>query len=182
MATISNKDTSGLGLGRGILKTFKQTLDETPIGNLPAQTFRPTEAEKVVLLNIDDMIAQGRSVTQQDAINVPQEKLEDAELNKDQLEAAFKQLINIQLLQVENDQTVTITPAGQPVVEEAKKAAQQKADQEAKDQPPPPDMGGMGDMGMPSGQEGAFGAGPSPNAPMEGVELIRFCNEMSKLI
>lgn len=160
--------------------TFK--MFETPIGNLPAQTFRPTEAEKVVLLNIDDMIAQGRHVTQQDAINVPQEKLEDAELNKDQLEAAFKQLIAVQLLQVENDQTVTITPSGQPVVEEAKKAAQQKADQEQKDQPPAPEMGGMGDMGMPAGPQGAFGAGPSPNAPMEGLSLIRYLNDMSKLI
>lgn len=154
---------------------------ETPIGNLPSQTFRPTEAEKLVLLNIDDLTQQGRSVTQEDAINVPQEKLEDMELNKDQLEAAYKQLINIQLIQVEDNQTVTITPAGQPVVEEAKKAEQTKADQEAKDQPPQPDMN-MGDMGMPAGPEGAFGAGPSPNAPMEGINLIRYLNDMAKLI
>lgn len=156
-------------------------LNETPIGNLPAQTFRPTEAEKLVLLNIDDMTQQGRSVTQQDAINVPQEKMEELELNKDQLESAYKQLINIRLIQVEPNQTIVISPEGLPVVEELKKAEQQAAEQ----QPNQPEMGmdmNMGDMGMPSGPEGAFGAGPSPNTPMEGINLIRYLNDMSKLI
>jgi len=155
-------------------------LFETPIGNLPAQTFRPTEAEKMVLLNVDDMITQGRSVTQQDAINVPQEKMDEEELNKDQLESAFKQLIQIQLLQVEPDQTVVISQAGTPIVQELKLVDQKKKEQEAENQPQP-DMG-MGDMGMPSGPEGAFGAQQSPNAPMEGVNLIRYLNDMSKLL
>jgi hypothetical protein len=43
-------------------------------------------------------------------------------------------------------------------------------------------MGGMGDMGMPAGPEGAFGGGPSPNTPMEGTDLIRYLNDMSKLL
>src|SRR5271170_7327766 len=110
-------------------------LFETPIGNLPAQTFRPTEAEKMVLLNVDDMITQGRSVTQQDAINVPQEKMDEEELNKDQLESAFKQLIQIQLLQVEPDQTVVISQAGTPIVQELKLVDQKKKEQEAENQP-----------------------------------------------
>lgn len=152
---------------------------ETPIGNLPAQTFRPTEAEKLVLLNIDDMITQGRHVTQQDAINVPEEKLEDEEINKDQLESAYKQLINIRLIQVEPDQTIVISQEGQPIVQELKMVEQQKKDQEPPEQP---QDAGMGDMGMPSGQEGAFGAQQSPNAPMEGLNLIRYLNDMSKLI
>lgn len=182
MAKCNEKDTSGLGLGKGILKTFKQTLDETPIGNLPAQTFRPTEAEKLVLLNVDDMTQQGRSVTQQDAINVPQEKMEELELNKDQLESAYKQLINIRLIQVEPNQTIIISPEGAPVVEELKKAEAQKAEQEPKQPEMPQGDMGMGDMGMPSGPEGAFGAGPSPNTPMEGINLLRYLNDMSKLL
>src|ERR1700722_6264198 len=120
--------------------TFK--MFETPIGNLSAQTFRPTEAEKLVLLNIDDMVAQGRHVTQQDAINVPEEKMEDEELNKQQLESAYKQLITIGLIQVESDQTVVISSEGAPVVEELKKAEQQKAEQEPKE-PQGMDMGGQ---------------------------------------
>lgn len=172
--------TSKLGVGKNIFKTFQQFIGETPIGNLPSQTFRPSEAEKLVLLNIDDLISQNRSVTQQDAINVPQEKLDDEELNKDQLEAAFKQLITAKLIEIQPDETIVITAEGQPVVEEAKKAEQQKAEQDQKNQPQP-DMG-MGDMGMPSGPDGAFGAGSSPNTPMEGLRLVRYVNEMSKLI
>lgn len=160
-------------------------LSETPIGNLPAQTFRPTEAEKLVLLNIDDMIAQGRSVTQQDAINVSQEKMDEDELNRDQLESAFKQLINIQLLQVEPNQTVVISQAGVPVVEELKKAEQQADQQKAEQQPAqdPSQMGGMdtgvggvGDNAMGSSQAGGL------NLPMESFSLITYLNDMSKLI
>lgn len=185
MANISNNDTSGLGLGKGILKTFKQSLDETPIGNLSAQTFRPTEAEKVVLLNIDDMISQGRHVTQQDAINVPKEKLEDEELNTEQLESAYKQLIQVRLIQVEPDQTVVISPEGAPVVEELKKAEAQKAEQEPEQpQQPPADMGMGGDMsGGPGAMPGAeLGGMQGGGGPMEGIDLIRYLNDMSKLI
>lgn len=155
---------------------------ETPIGNLPAQTFRATEAEKLVLLNIDDMITQGRHVTQQDAINVPQEKMDEEELNKEQLESAYKQLIQVRLIQVEPDETVIISPEGQPIVQELKMVEQQKKDQEPKPPEQPQGDMGMGDMGMPSGPEGAFGAQQSPNAPMEGINLIRYLNDMSKLI
>lgn len=166
------------------MQTFK--MFETPIGNLSAQTFRPTEAEKVVLLNIDDMIAQGRHVTQQDAINVPQEKLDDEELNKAQLESAYKQLIQVRLIQVEPDQTVVISSEGQPVVEELKKAEAQKADQEQEPQPneQPQDQGMGGDVNMgPGAMPGAELGGMQGGAgPMEGIDLIRYLNDMSKLL
>lgn len=157
---------------------------ETPIGNLPAQTFRATEAEKLVLLNIDDMIAQGRHVTQQDAINVTQEKMDEEELNKEQLESAYKQLIQVRLIQVEPDETVVISPEGAPIVEELKKAEAQKAEQEPQpnEQPQDQSMGGSVNMG-PSAMPGAELGGMQGGAgPMEGIDLIRYLNDMSKLI
>ena len=96
-----------------------------PLNKLSATSFRPTEAEKLILLNIDSMIEQGRKVTQQDAINVSQEEMDEQELDKDQLESAFKQLINIQLISVEPDQTVAVSEQGQPVIEELKKAKEE---------------------------------------------------------
>lgn len=181
-------DTNGApSVGNGRLYSFRdwmQTfsgmqLDETPIGNLPATTFRPTEAEKLVLLNVDDMTQQGRSVTQQDAINVPDDKLEKDELNKDKLEAAFKQLITVNLLAVEPNQTVVITQQGVPIVDELRKAEQQEAENEPSPQEMPMDMG-TGDMNMPPA--GPTGAMPMGGAPMEGISLIRDLNELSKLL
>lgn len=162
-----------------VFKTFLQSLDETPIGNLPATTFRPTEGEKLVLLNVDDMTQQGRSVTQQDAINVPDDKLDKAEITKDQLESAYKQLIAVNLLAVEPNQTVVITQQGVPIIDELRKAEQQEAENEPAPQDMPMDMG-TGDMSMPPA--GPTGAMPMGGAPMEGVSLIRECNWWSKLL
>jgi hypothetical protein len=158
-------------------------LNETPIGNLNTTTFRPTEAEKLVLLNVDDMSTQGRSVTQQDAINVPEEKMQKTEMTSDQLETAFRQLIKIGLLQVEPNQTIVVTQQGQPVVEELKKAAEQEPEEPANQEP------GAG------GEMGGVGAGPGMGTggmdglpadlgqmPMENLQLIRYLNDMSKLL
>lgn len=160
---------------------------ETPIGPLgsgpntvSATSFRPTEAEKLVLLNIDSMIESGRKVTQQDAINVSQEEMDEQEIGKDQLESAYKQLIDVRLISVEPDQTVVISQEGQPVLEELKKAKEQ-ADQEKPEEPqdgmpgmqPPGQMPGAENMGAPT--DGG------PQLPMES-SLIRYLNDMSKLL
>ncbi len=100
-------------------------INETQIGNLAPNTFRPTEAESLILLNIDDMSSQGRNVTQQDAINVPEEKLKEKEISPDALESAFAQLVKLRMLEIKPDQTIVISQSGQPVIEELKKAEQQ---------------------------------------------------------
>jgi len=182
MVQFSRTDKSGFNLGRGIRKTFLQETPIGPLNKLSATSFRPTEAEKLILLNIDDMIAQGRKVTQQDAINVSEEELDEQELDKDQLEAAYKQLIDIQLITVEPDQTITITPQGEPVVEELKKAKEQE------DQEKPPEGqdqmgGGMDMMGgqMPGAENMGAPTDGGPQLPMEG-SLLRYINDMSKLL
>ena len=152
-----------------------------PLNKLSATSFRPTEAEKLILLNIDSMIEQGRKVTQQDAINVSQEEMDEQELDKDQLESAFKQLINIQLISVEPDQTVAVSEQGQPVIEELKKAKEQE------DQENPPegqDQGMGGDMGMgqmPGAENMGAPTDGGPQLPMEN-SLLRYINDMSKLL
>jgi hypothetical protein len=159
------------------MKTFLETMMGQD--TLSATTFRPTEAEKLVLLNIADLIEQGRSVTQQDAINISDEELQEAELDKEQIEGAYKQLINVRLIQVEPDETVVISPEGQPVVEELKKAKEQEPQDEAPggEQMPGMEMPG----GMPNAMPGAD-SNAAPGMPMEGLELFRYINDMSKIL
>lgn len=161
---------------------MKKRLLETPIGplnNVSATSFRPTEAEKLVLMNIDSMIEGGRKVTQQDAINVSQEEMDEKEISKDQLESAYKQLINVRLISVEPDQTIVISPEGQPVIEELKKAKEQS------DNEKPPEGQMPQDMQMPGQMPGAENMGAptdgGPQLPMES-SLIRYLNDMSKLL
>lgn len=151
-------------------------LTETPIGN--TTTFRPTEAEKLVLLNIADMQEQGRTVTQQDAVNVPKQQPDQANIGEDNLEAAFTQLVKLQLITVNPDQSVEITTTGRPVVDEAKKAQ----DQEALTQQDQKQTASTNPMQQPSvpGQEQqpsdyAFGFG-------ESFSLIRDLNDLAKLL
>ncbi len=170
MAKVSKTDTSGLGLGRGILR-------ETPIGNIAPNTFRPTEAESLIMLNIDDMSTQGRNVTQQDAINVPEEKLKEKEISPDALESAFAQLVKLRMLEIKPDQTIAISQSGQPVIEELKKAEQQAeltAGDETKTDTGELPQNPMGDQSTIQGQ--------SPMPPMESLELIRYLNDLSKLL
>lgn len=139
-------------------------LNETPIGN--TATFRPTEAEKLVLLNIDDMINQGRSVTLQDAVNIPKQP-DNVDMGKANLEAAVTQLIKLGLLQYGADRTLEITDTGGPVIDEIRKAEDQedmvRQDQEVA-QPSNPDQ-----PKFPAG----FG---------ESFSLIRDLNDLSKLL
>jgi hypothetical protein len=152
-------------------------LNETPIGNIQPNTFRPTEAEKLILLNVVEMIDQGRSVTQQDAINVPKEKLEELDIGDDNIEQAFTQLVKLKLIQVNPDQTITISPTGQPVVEELKKAEQQ-AELTSGDETKT-DTGEL--PPNPMGQDSTI-QGQSPMPSMEGFGLIKHLNDMSNLM
>jgi hypothetical protein len=159
------------------MKTFLETMMGSDSA-LSATTFRPTEAEKLVLLNIADLAEQGRSVTQQDAINISDEDLQKAELDKEQLESAYKQLINVRLIQVEPNQTIVISPEGQPVVEELKKAKEQEPEAPT-DQIPMGDVGGMDGPG----QGGALPGGTGDMGPaMENFTLFRYINDMSKIL
>lgn len=170
MAKISKTDTSDLGLGKGILK-------ETPIGNIAPATFRPTEAEKVILLNIADMQEQGRTVTQQDAINIPEEELKEKQIGEDNLESAFAQLVKIGMVAVGSDQTLQITATGQPVVAELKKAADQEALTASSDKSEPagevPQSNPPGNMQQPNAMQ-------SPDFA-ESFSLIHYLQDLSKL-
>lgn len=154
-------------------------LYETPIGNLQPTTFRPTEAEKMILLNINDLAEQGRNVTQQDAINFDEEQLKQNQIGDDNLEAAFVQLLKLNLIAFNPDQTVQITQAGQPVVDELKKAEDQEAmtDQTDKNEPAPgeqPQSNPPGDMQQPN-------AMANPDFA-ESFSLIKYMNDLVKLI
>jgi hypothetical protein len=152
-------------------------LNETPIGNIQPATFRPTEAEKMVLMNIADMQEQGRTVTQQDAINVPEEELQQKQIGDDNLESAFVQLLKLKLIAFNPDQTIQISAAGQPVVDELKKASDQEALTQQSDK-------GEGDGNMP--QPNPVGDMQQPNAMAnpdfaESFGLIKYMNDLAKL-
>jgi hypothetical protein len=151
-------------------------LIETPIGNVTPNTFRPTEAQKAILMNIATMQEQGRTVTQQDAINVSPEKLKELQVGEDNLEAAYQQLIKIGMIGVQPDQTLVINKSGMAVVDEIKKAQEQEALTQQSDS-------GHGDsnpnpMASPSPMEDPTFAG---NPMGESFSLIKYLNDYSKL-
>lgn len=154
-------------------------INETPIGNIQPNTFHPTEAEKLVLMNIADMAEQGRSVTQQDAINVPEEKLQELEIGEDNLESAFAQLVKIKMIETKPDQTLQVSQAGQAVVDELKKAEDQEALTQQSDggdgteQANPLDQQLSGPMSQAPTQNSGFG---------EAFGLIKYMNDMVKII
>lgn len=156
---------------------MKTKLSETPIGNLQPATFRPTEAEKMVLLNIADLSEQGRNVTQQDAINIDPEELKQKQIGEDNVESAFAQLMKLKMIELKPDQTLQISAAGQPVVAELKKAEDQEA------------LTAQSDKGEPTGeipQSNPPGNMQQPNALQnpdfaESFTLIHYLQDLSKL-
>jgi hypothetical protein len=153
-------------------------LNETPIGNIQPATFRPTEAEKLVLLNIADLQQQGRTVTQQDAINVSEDELKEKQIGEDNLESAFVQLLKLKMVEFKPDQTIEITAAGQPVVDELKKAEDQEAltAQSDKGTPAPgeqPQSNPPGNMQQPNAMQNPDFA--------ESFSLIHYLQDLSKL-
>lgn len=152
-------------------------ISETPIGNIQPATFRPTEAEKMILLNIADMQQQGRTVTQQDAINIDKEELQQQQIGDDNLESAFAQLVKIKMISIGPDQTIQITQTGQPVVDELEKAKSQEAltDKTDKDEPTgeQPQANPVGDMQQPSQMQ-------NPDFT-ESFSLIHYLNDLAKL-
>lgn len=151
--------------------------------NLSSTTFRPTEAQKAVLINIDSMITSGRNVTQQDALNIPQEEMDKKDLDRAQLESAYDTLVHLQMLTVKPDETIEISQAGQKITDEAKQQQEDEPETAPTGQPQEPigqpDQGGMSQDGM--GQQQ-----PNPQAPgsnsMEGLKLIKYLNDYSKFL
>lgn len=153
-------------------------INETPIGNLQPATFRPTEAEKMILLNITDMQEQGRTVTQQDAINISQEELKEKQIGEDNLESAFAQLVKLGMIAVGQDQALQITAAGKPVVDELKKAENQEdltasSDKGAAAPGEQPQSNPPGNMQQPNAMQNPDFA--------ESFSLIHYLQDLSKL-
>lgn len=152
-------------------------INETPIGNIHPTTFRPTEAEKLVLLNIDSLQQQGRNVTQQDAINVSRDELEQKQIGDDNLESAFTQLLKLKMIEFKTDQTLQITVSGQPVIEELKKIQDQEALTAQSDKAEPtgemPQSNPVGDMQQPNAMQNPDFA--------ESFKLIHYLQDLSKL-
>lgn len=151
-------------------------INETPIGNIAPATFRPTEAEKVILLNIADMQEQGRTVTQQDAINIPEEQLKQEQIGEDNLETAFAQMVKIGMITVQPDQTLQISATGQPVVAELKKAKDQEAMTDQTDKNAP---GGEQPQSNPPGNMQQPNAMQNPDFT-ESFNLIKYMNDLTK--
>ena len=139
-------------------------LNEISIGN--TSTFRPSEAERLILLNISDMLDQDRTVTLQDAINIPKQP-DVVAIAKDNLEGALNQLIKLELLTVNPDQSIDITDTGRPVVDEIKKAEDQEALVKSDQQSVEPQTADQPNI--------ATGFG-------ESFSLIRDLNDLSKLL
>ena len=112
MKYISEVQLGALGNGAGI--GGEEATDE-----LNTRTFRPTEAQKVVLSNIQKLAGGGGVITTADAMNVPQEDLESKQLDQSNMEGAFQQLEDIGLIEVDQEGVVVLTPEGE---EEAQRA------------------------------------------------------------
>lgn len=86
---------------------------EESTNGLNTRTFRPTEAQKVVLANIQSLSGGGGVITTADAMNVPQEELEKKQLDQTNMEGAFQQLEDVGLIDVDQEGIVTLTPTGE---------------------------------------------------------------------
>lgn len=174
------------------MKTFLETqIGQLSGAPLNATTFRATEAQKAVLLNIDSLISSGRNVTQQDALNISQADLDKKQLDKEQLESAFDTLTHLNIISIKPDETVEISSSGQKVVDQAK----QEKDNESQDDTGTPGEIPPGLEDQPQGQDdqqmpdvtapdaSAQAPGGSINGPnMESFKLIKYLNMYSKFI
>jgi len=106
MKYISEVQLGALGNGAGM--GGEEATDE-----LNTRTFRPTEAQKVVLANIQKLAGGGGVITTADAMNVPQEELEKKQLDQSNMEGAFQQLEDIGLIEVDQEGVVVLTPEGE---------------------------------------------------------------------
>ena len=83
--------------------------------NISPKTYRPTNAEKLVLLNLDKL---GDNVVEQDVINIPTEQLKG--LTKTNLDGAFDKLVKIGIITKNDDGTVQLSDVGQEIVDNIK--------------------------------------------------------------
>jgi len=140
MKYISEVQLGALGNGAGM--GGEEATDE-----LNTRTFRPTEAQKVVLANIQKLAGGGGVITTADAMNVPQEELEKKQLDQSNMEGAFQQLEDIGLIEVDQEGVVVLTPEGE-------EEAQQIEDAMPMDGEEPADFEGDADL------DAELGAGP----------------------
>lgn len=139
MKYISEVQLGALGNGAGIG-------GEESSNELNTRTFRPTEAQKVVLTNIQKLSGMGGTITTADAMNVPQEELDKKQLDRSNMEGAFQQMEDLGLIEVDQEGIVVLTPEGE---EEA-----QQIEDTVPDEGEAADFEGDGDL------DGELGAGP----------------------
>ena len=152
MKYISEVQLGALGNGASI------GTEGGPSDELSTRTFRPTEAQKALLANIDKLSGLGGTVMAADAMNVPQEELEQKQLDQGNMEGAFKQLEDIGLITVDQEGIVTLTPEGQEEV--------QQIEDTMPDEGEPADFEGDADL------DDELGAGPEDEyAPDEEMDM-----------
>ena len=153
--------------------------DKESTGTLSVDTFRPTEAQRAVMLNVDKLLATDKQVTEQDALNIPTEDMEKKGLETSNLEGAYEVLVKIKVFDVDEDGIISITPEGASVVEEVKKTAEEEPSDEMPGEEPGDDM----DLGLeePEGGEGGEepDLGMEKEPPMESFNLIRQLHELA---
>ena len=86
------------------------TLKPSKRNTFSADTFRPSESQKTVLLAMDQITASGRAM-----------KKADVTTNKNE-QKAFDSLVDLELVEVDEDEVATLTDTGTTVVENIKAA------------------------------------------------------------
>lgn len=139
--------------------------DEQPTDELNTRTFRPTEAQKVILSNVQRLSSGGGTITTADAMNVPQEELESKQLDQSNMEGAFQQLEDIGLIEVDQEGIVALTPEGE-------EEAQQIQDEVPADGEEPAEFEGGADLDaeLGAGPEDELGGEPEMDMDMGGEE------------
>lgn len=147
------------------------------LGNISkSTTFQPTQAERMVLMNISMREETQQPVTQEDATNVAKEWLETEQISRDNLSGALQQLIKNGFVEQQPDGTLTLTDAGR---EEAEQAQQEEdvinkqkdlaGGPSASSTPPAPGA----DMGLPPMGGGQEQGSQAPDLQLQSFSLIR---------
>jgi len=95
-------------------------INEKQIGDVSLDTFRPSESEKAVLINLDTIDASRRGVVEQDIINIPDTVKKEKQLTTTTLDGAFDNLLRLGILQRNNTNLIVMSDAGQEIVDRVK--------------------------------------------------------------
>ena len=107
---------------------------------ISVDSFRATKAQSLVMLNLDKLIQSGRqNITEQDVLNIHNQELESNNLTISNIEGAYELLKHLNLITVDQEQSVQFTESGNEALELVKQQDQDQDQEDVQSEPEPTD-------------------------------------------